>query len=1083
MIAVLLISFLLVGTQQISANSIPRDKSERFDSAYYETIKNSSSEEILILKLKGEDTVQFSENNQLFLQQNTKSNQTNFLVLDDAYAKKLAVKQTQIFDSLNQEVPMVLLQSYQYVYNGIAVKIRGYNVRFLLDNPQIDRIFFTNILNFPFRDLAVQTISADQSWNLIDNNKIKVTGKGMKVGILDSGIDLNHGDFSPLGMGLDKKVKFGRDFADNDNDPQDHGNPPHGTHVAGISSGNNPKNPLKRGTAPDSDLYVYKVFSNEGGGANPANIVAAADQSVKDKCHVINLSLGFGAPSESIQPDQPYYTSLNNAMKAGVVVCCAAGNDGSRHKNSPWPIHAPGVFDSVIQVGATDDRMTQPITITIPGQDDIKINSMHSRYSPPFKTEYSGLPVVDCSYGRKEDFQGIDVKGKIALISRGPKEAGIKFQEKNLNAKDAGAVGCIVYNYDAGPMGAQLVDLSKGEDPYSYGFIPNLTISGTLASQLKYKLSQPKATLNFKEESYITVADFTSAGPCFSGEANIFKPEISAPGTQINSAVLAVKNDQGVYEEQYKDENGTSMATPAVSGCVALLRQAHPMYNAFDVKSVLMNTSDVLKNPMNDEYFSYLYQGAGQINILNAIQSPLIIDPPALQRSTKQIDGAFDFTIRNTFNKKVSIAIKSEVFNLDGNPTPLQITVNATNLSLNPSEQKKFSVSFKEVEDKFVNRTYEGAIWVEISNNKELAISAQMLHIPFIIYKDSITKIDQSVTNFRISQPDINIENNGQMEISFDLNTGSLLSIKGITPEITMYENQARLFRIYAVDPMGNDWGNVYYAENLPMGHYKIHWDGKDLGGKEFLPNGPFSLSAEISGVELSVTNGALTDTKQKPEIFSGSKIQMSGSSIPEPPYLILSSVSKVAIDQEFTVDIILADAKDIQNVDIAVTFSKSITSIVGYSLGEFVDTSKFAEKKNLTFEKGLFSISASRDPKAVGNRLKIASFKLKATKSSTSKIGISLLFKDFSLKDRSSNIRKSYTNFPLVQIVKDTISFGDFNGDTQIDNFDYTLLIESLGKNYKSDGWDPKFDLNNDLIIDLSDVIVFSKFYSVNNE
>lgn len=1074
-LTVILLFFLVVS--QISFVAAKQNKTdEKIDYSYYESIKNSSQTEILILKLQGDNAVQFSEKKHLSPQDTSTFLHRDPIVIDESYVKTLSEKQLNLFQNLSQKTPIKLLHTYQHVYNGIAVEIRGYHIRHLLNTPYIEKIYSTTELSFPVRDIEVVTVSADKAWKLIDANKLPVTGSGIRVGILDSGIDVNHKDFTPQGIGKDKKVKLGRDFADNDDDPQDHGNPPHGTHVAGISSGKNPNDPLRKGIAPDSDLYVYKVFSNAGGGANPANIVAAAEQSVKDKCHVINLSLGNSNPTESSIPGQPYYDSLTNAMKMGVAVCCAAGNDGSRHKNSPWPIHAPGIFDSVIQVSATDDRMTQPITIKTEGVIDLKINAMHSKYSPSFKAEHSNLEVVDCGFGRLEDFENIDVKGKIALISRGPKSNGIKFQEKNLNAKAKGAKGCIVYNYDPIPMGAMLADSKAGEDPYSFGFIPNLTISSQLADQLKYKLSKG-SKLAFEDKSYITIADFTSVGPCFSGDDNVFKPEISAPGKQISSAVMATVDKEGNYVDQYQDWDGTSMATPAVTGCVALLRQAQPTYTAYDVKSVIMNTSDVLVNPMNDDYFSYFYQGAGQINVLHAIESPLIIDPPALQRNISQLK-TFEFTVRNTSTKQVTVSLKGETFNLAGKANPLTFQFDNTKITLKAKEQKKFSLTISANQEKFINRIYQGAIWIDIDNQKEHGISLKTLHIPIVIYQDSIVKIDPSITNLSISSTNLDYSNTINQVISFDINTGSLLAYKGIEPPVNMYENQARMFRIYAVDAKGNDWGNIFYAESLPVGHYEFQWDGMNFSGNEFLPNGNFSLMAEISGAEYTIKDGQLADTKLKPEVFGPLGTEVINSSIPQPPLLVVSSVSKIGVDQEFTIDIIFADVKDIQNIFVNLLFSKTRTTPISYTLGEFVDTSLINEKKDIHLEDGSFSIKASRQPNAKGNRLKVATIRLKADKTTTSKTGIDLTIESFELIDSNKKIRKSYTDFPIIFIPKETFTLGDFNDDGLVNDIDLSMLLDVFGMDYQSDKWEKKFDLNSDYMVNLSDLIVFSKYY-----
>ena len=629
---------------------------KRIDASFYQDVYRSSQEEIIIIKFKEDSSVSFQANNQnpYVLEPNTREN----------YAQKLYNLQMDWVNSTKKHVPFTLLHNYQQVYNGIAIKIRGYNIPYILKDARVDRIFGTRDLNYLTRQFTVSTISAKPVWNLETAKKEKVTGKGIKVGVLDTGIDFFHPDFLDK-EGKTSKIKGGKDFADGDDDYYDSGSTgkpgfvPHGTHVAGITSGNNLSNPLKKGMAPDSDLFVYKVFSNETLGANYANVVAAIDQSVKDKCNVINLSLGNTQPTPSIDPGNPYYDSILNATKAGVVVVCAAGNEGSRNAKSPYTIHAPGTYEPAIQVAGSDDRMN--VAFVIQGKDGSKqwINSKKFNYTPPFRSDFTDLPIIDCGFGSVDDFSKVNVKGKIALISRGPKGAGISFQEKNLNAKKAGAVAAITYNYDEEALAGTLVmpDL----DPYSFDFVPNLQLSGANAFILKNAL-QNGGKVIFPPTTSLSMYDMSSIGPCYSGDENIFKPEVSAPGKQVNSAVMSGRDKDNNVVAKYEDWDGTSMATPHATGAIALVQQAHPEWTAFEIKAVVMNSADLITNYLSSLPFSFFVQGSGQINPLSAIQAPMITSPPSLMRNVEKLEESYSFEVHNTTNATISVETSFETF-------------------------------------------------------------------------------------------------------------------------------------------------------------------------------------------------------------------------------------------------------------------------------------------------------------------------------------------------------------------------------------------------------------------------------------
>lgn len=182
---------------------------------------------------------------------------------------------------------------------------------------------------------SVPLIGAPQIWALSDGTGWPVTGRGVRVAIVDTGVDYTHPALGGcLGPGC--KVAGGYDLVHNDGDPQDdHG---HGTHVAGILAADG----LLRGVAPGAELLAYKALDENGVGY-ASDVIAALEQAVAAGADVINLSLG--APGEA---DDPVSLAAQAAAEQGVVVVAAAGNNGSR----PGSVESPAVAHGVIAVAA-----------------------------------------------------------------------------------------------------------------------------------------------------------------------------------------------------------------------------------------------------------------------------------------------------------------------------------------------------------------------------------------------------------------------------------------------------------------------------------------------------------------------------------------------------------------------------------------------------------------------------------------------------------------------------------------------------------------------------------------------------------
>ncbi len=192
-------------------------------------------------------------------------------------------------------------------------------------------------LPFNTLDWGVDDIDAEIVWGGYDGATTTVTGavagQGIKVAVIDTGIDYDHPD-------LAANYKGGYNFVAGTNDPKDDNG--HGTHCAGIVAAvDNTVGVI--GVAPKADLYAVKVLDAQGSGSL-ADVVAGIDWAVANGMDVMSLSLGASSGTSSME------AAINNAYAAGVVVVAASGNDGKR------AISYPAKYTGAIAVGATDQN-------------------------------------------------------------------------------------------------------------------------------------------------------------------------------------------------------------------------------------------------------------------------------------------------------------------------------------------------------------------------------------------------------------------------------------------------------------------------------------------------------------------------------------------------------------------------------------------------------------------------------------------------------------------------------------------------------------------------------------------------------
>ncbi|XRG80640.1 S8 family serine peptidase [Rossellomorea sp. GAMAL-10_SWC] len=524
--------------------------------------------------------------------------------------------------------PYTVKQTFKHAFNGVAMTLPANKAKDLLQSEAVKTVW---------SDMQVQvepTVERESNQQADTHTRVTFpgikklheegyTGKGIKIGILDTGIDYNHPD-------LRDAYKGGYDFVDNDNDPMEttyddwkkSGQPQtsssgetyyteHGTHVAGIIAGQGKNNTdyAVEGVAPDADIYSYRVLGPFGSGST-AGILAGIDKAVADGMDIISMSLGAS------YNDPLYVTSIavNNAVLAGVTTVVAAGNSGDKM----YTLGSPGTSPLAITVGAND--VSENITAFKGAIDTVSVD-MHllgQNYTdniPALKGQT--LPVVDVGLGGLNDYAGKDVKGKIVLVSRGT----YAINDKVKYAKQNGALAVLMYNNNT-EEGYLPFNLGEGLD-----FIPAFNLTNADGLSLQAKVKAGYTSFSFGEMSQMqtkgnTLAGFSSRGP--SRVLYDIKPEVTAPGVAVFSTVPSYVHgpDQiGNYKYAYERLSGTSMATPNVSGVAALLLQANPESTPAEVKEKLMNTAD----PLNGDY-SVFEVGAGQVDPYEAVHSQTRIE-------------------------------------------------------------------------------------------------------------------------------------------------------------------------------------------------------------------------------------------------------------------------------------------------------------------------------------------------------------------------------------------------------------------------------------------------------------------------
>jgi minor extracellular serine protease Vpr len=564
--------------------------------------------------------------------------------------------------------------SFQSAYNGLRISIGRDKLSTIESLPNVVGIHALQSYS-PDNTNGVPLVLAPAVWDGLNG----LHGEGIKVGIIDTGIDYTHADFggpgtvaawndakahstevaNPLLFGpAAPRVKGGTDLVGDDYNaaaaagspaliPHPDPNPldcaGHGSHVAGTAAGdgvladgstyNGPYNAstisshswtVGPGVAPKADIYAIRVFGCTG---STNVVVDAIDWAVDHNMDVINMSLGapFGTA------DNPDSVAATNAAKAGIIVVASAGNSGS----GQYITGSPAAGTGALSVAANDPKPSFPgVRLDLStGQSIVAQNSNGAAVTDGtilgvrVLRNSNGSVSLGCKYpgggpGADGSNEYTNVAGKLVVTVRGT----------------CARVARAVFAQKAGAAAAAMVNTSTSYPPFegtitgnpdtgeSYPVsIPFLGIRGVLSSSTSdgsklVAADGGTATLSnvqIANPTYKALADFTSGGPRNGDSA--LKPEVTAPGVSIVSVGMGTGNGAATL-------SGTSMAAPHTTGVAALVKQAHPDWSKVsDLKAAIVDTASAA----GVSNYSTRLGGAGLIQALPAVQTNVDVVGPA----------------------------------------------------------------------------------------------------------------------------------------------------------------------------------------------------------------------------------------------------------------------------------------------------------------------------------------------------------------------------------------------------------------------------------------------------------------------
>ncbi len=617
--------------------------------------------------------------------------------------------------------PAQVLREYDTVLNGFGVQLNGASFDSLRAGPGVTSVE-PSLTYAPTMNRSVGVINASAAWSAVGG--VANAGAGIKIGVLDTGIDQTHpfltdnsltppAGFPKFDPGnqqfTSRKVIVARVyFTGKPGSFTAQALQDHGTHVSGTIAGVNgttapatattPAVSGLTGVAPKAFLGNYNVFPGQTGNATSHDIAQAIEDAVKDGMDVINMSLGGGINGFKDQ----LTVASNRAAKAGMVVAIAAGNSGPGVNT----VESPGQAADAITACASTNNHFFGIPVTVGATTFGAAVGAFGRFSPAVTAPLANWSNPADSAGATRAcaaVTGTPFTGSIVVLDRGT----CTFSTKIRNAQSAGAVGVVVVNNVAGDPIAMGQDGTPNQPTIS-GVMVGLSDRPAIRADAGQNATVNGATIiEVLTNNQNFLAGFSSRGP-----ANLLdiKPDVCAPGVNVYSSVL-----HGGFEMF----QGTSMATPHVAGSSALLVQLHPDWTPAMVKSALVDTAtrDARLGTTNPQNI-----GGGVINLAAATATKAVLEPATLSFRKIEPESGQSKTIAVTLT---NVGSASQTFTASaavtvGASTGVVASVSPSSVTLGAGQSATLNVTVDAAKSA-ASGQYFGRLTVTPSNGRAVA--------------------------------------------------------------------------------------------------------------------------------------------------------------------------------------------------------------------------------------------------------------------------------------------------------------------------------------------------------------------------
>ena len=626
--------------------------------------------------------------------------------------------------------------------NAIFVRATPEQARQLRNLPGVARVEYLPPVRM-LMDRAATLVRAAAAWEAVGGQQN--AGLGVRIGIIDSGIDEQHPAFQDSSLPApenppespaenapytNSKVLVARSYVDklpnqpDDTSPRDHVG--HGTAIAMAAAGLPVRGPAAEisGIAPKAYLGNYKIFGSPGVNDTSLGsvVIQALEDAVNDRMDIVVLavgqqpqyppsaqdpscgpsSLGLGVPSDACDA---IAQAAEAAVQRGVTVVAAAGDDAGLSAQR-WPtlatINSPGTAPSVITVGASENAYS---SVSV-GGDEVpaelgKIRALFGdgpRPAEPLTATAKDVAELDTTGLACVELPGDSLAGAIAVIVRGECD----FATKVSHAKSAGAAAVILYNSPGNDWAFNPVGLAEIA-------LPTVMVANNAGVALAGHIRSVPSSPVTIDPSYpgpgevpeeVTVS--SSRGPGLGSDPGqpqtpspTIKPELIAPGAGLYTATQSLDSNGWYWDPSgYTYVEGSSFSAGIVAGAAALVKQQNPGFDPPKIRSAVINTAVAevteLGNPA-----SVIAAGAGKLNVAAAAGTTAVLEPATvsfglIQEATLPVSLALKVT--NTGKQAASYQVGVNRTSPDDNA---QLNISPSSLELNAGDSGTVTVQLE----------------------------------------------------------------------------------------------------------------------------------------------------------------------------------------------------------------------------------------------------------------------------------------------------------------------------------------------------------------------------------------------------